>query len=205
MSYEKLISILEEVDKSILEGQGDGLDQLTLLRMVLESSEKYNHPLKNLEKQWQGVESARAEMPGGEGYRRAISSDHNTPWVEIERYDYSQSAMTAFVSFINLNLIPPPEVLLAISTMFSHYLEHDGQATLGESFFGSDLNKDSLAKIEFDKAIAKRFDIEIFKNNRSENPLSQEELAASLVGKGKGFNIEPKNIIQKWRRYHQEK
>ena len=50
MSYEKLISILEEVDKSILEGQGDGPDQLTLLRMVLESSEKYNHPLKNLEK-----------------------------------------------------------------------------------------------------------------------------------------------------------
>lgn len=205
MSVEKFTSILEEVDKSVLKGQGDSRDQLTLLRMILESSEKYNHPLKILEKQWQGVESVRAEMPGGEGYRQAKSDDQNTPWVEIERHDYSQSAMVSFVSFINLNLIPPPEVLLAISSMFSNYLENDGQATLGEAFFGSDLNKDSLAKSEFDKAIAKKFDIEIFKNSRSENPLSQEELAASLVGKGKGFNIEPKNIIQKWRRYYQEK
>ena len=73
MSVEKFTFILEEVDKSVLKGQGDSRDQLTLLRMILESSEKYNHPLKILEKQWQGVESVRAEMPGGEGYRQDVN------------------------------------------------------------------------------------------------------------------------------------
>ena len=31
-----------------------------------------------------------------------------------------------------------------------------------------------------------------------ENPLSQEDVAESIAGNGKGLNIEPKNIIQKW-------
>jgi len=94
---------------------------------------------------------------------------------------------------------------LAVSTMFSHYLQQDGQVTLGEAFFGSDLNRDSLAKQEYDKHVARQFDFEMFKNSNLECPLSQEELAKSLAGKGKGFNIESKNIIQKWRRHNQKK
>jgi len=204
MSYEKFTEMLGETGKATTEGNGDGREQLNRFRMILHSAEKYGHPIKHLERQWQEAETARPDVPGMGGNSSAATRKE-VQWVGLERTSLTESALVAFVTFINLNRIPPPEILLAVGEMFSKYLQGDGKLTLSEAFFGSNLNKDSLAKEEYDKYVAHQFDIALFKNNGLENPLSQEEVAESIAGNGKGLNIEPKNIIQKWRRHKQRK
>jgi hypothetical protein len=111
-------------------------------------------------------------------------------------------------SYLEFDLYPPPEILLALNATYQNYLYSKGEINLEDAFFG----KPQKAQGNFASRKAKSIDVHhldlAFALNKFEgqygNKCSQYEVAEKYLT-SIGSDEDPEHLLRKWRRYRQPK
>ena len=104
--------------------------------------------------------------------------------------------LKAFLSFIEMGIYPPPEVLLSICDSFNHYLREKGAVKLEDCFYESKKGQSSYSRRHSSDYTYSKLLIEI-----NENPDILQLEAAEKIKSDLSISTEPESIERGYRRW----
>lgn len=118
----------------------------------------------------------------------------------------SKNPLGAFLYYIDLGFIPPPEVLLSLFECFHRYYSLSGDVSLEEIFFGkpkSGVGNESARKARKSKMLQFQFEL-MMEEARSRNTGSKARSAVSVAEEflaKYGQDDDPESFVRSYRRF----
>ena len=132
---------------------------------------------------------------------------YNDPDLGSNREKNADNPLTRLGYYLEFDMYPPPEVLLAINKIFQDYLSKKGNIDLEEAFFGKPIKSlgnysARMAKHEGARFLDILLQINDIDAREGRNSLSQYEIAQQYLG----INSEedPESLLRKLRRHRRK-